>query len=90
MLLLQVSLTPSEGKRLIGMSVAQMDAVQHALREGIIVVATSTTTGYVLEELLKEEIPDKGLFTAGVVLVGDAVSPILRSGTVIGLFGGVW
>lgn len=29
MLLLSVSLTPSEGKRLIGMSVAQMDAVQH-------------------------------------------------------------
>lgn len=67
MLLLQVSLTPSEGKRLIGMSVAQMDAVQHALREGVIVVATSTTTGYVLEELLEKEIPDKGLFTAGVV-----------------------
>jgi len=66
-LLLQVSLTPSEGKRLIGMSVAQMDVVQHALREGVIVVATSTTTGYVLEELLKKEIPDKGLFTAGVV-----------------------
>ena len=44
MLLLQVSLTPSEGKRLIGMSVAQMDAVQHDLREGVIVVATSTMT----------------------------------------------
>jgi len=43
MLLLQVSLTPSEGKRLIGMSVAQMDTVQHTLREGVIVVATSTT-----------------------------------------------
>ncbi len=67
MLLLQVSLTPSEGKRLIGMGVAQMDSVQHALREGVIVVATSTTTGYVLEELLKKEIPNKGLFTAGVV-----------------------
>ena len=44
MLLLQVSLTPSEGKRLIGMSVAQMDTVQHDLREGVIVVATSTMT----------------------------------------------
>lgn len=40
MSLLKVPLTPSEGKRLIGMSVAQMDAVQHALREGVIVVAT--------------------------------------------------
>lgn len=43
MLLLQVSPTPSEGKRLIGVSVAQMDAVQHTFREGVIVVAASTT-----------------------------------------------
>jgi hypothetical protein len=65
--LLQVSLTPSEGKRLIGMSIAQMDTVQNALKEGTIIIATSTTTGYVLEELLGKEIPDKGLFSAGVV-----------------------
>jgi len=41
MLLLQVSFTPSEGKRLIGMSVALMDVVQHTLIEGVVVVATS-------------------------------------------------
>jgi len=66
-LLLQVTLTPSEGKRLIGMAVAQMEVVQNALREGTIVIATSTSTAYVLEELLEKEIPDKGMFTAGVV-----------------------
>ena len=49
------------------MSVATMEAVQHALKEGTIIIATSTTTAYVLEELLGKEIPDKGMFTAGVV-----------------------
>ena len=44
MLFLQVSLTLSEGKQLIGMSVAQMGVVPHAFREGVIVVATSTMT----------------------------------------------
>jgi len=66
-LLLQITLTPSEGKRLIGMAVAQMEVVQNALREGTIVIATSTSTAYVLEELLEKEIPDKGMFTAGIV-----------------------
>ena len=64
---LQVTLTPAEGKRLIGKAVAGMDVVQDALREGTIVVATSTTSAYVLEELLGEEIADKGMFTAGIV-----------------------
>jgi len=63
----QASLTPAEGKRIIGMGVAAMDAVQHALENGTIVIATSTTTAYVLEELLGKEIPDKGMFTAGVI-----------------------
>jgi len=67
MMYLQVSLTPSEGKRLIGMGIAKMEHVQSALSEGTVVIATSTTTAYVLEELLEKEIPDKGMFTAGVI-----------------------
>lgn len=67
MLNLQMTLTPSEGKRLIGMAVASMDVVQNALKEGTIVIATSTTTAYVQEELLGNEIADKGMFTAGVI-----------------------
>jgi hypothetical protein len=51
-LCLQVSLTPAEGKRIIGVSVAAMDAVQHALEEGTIVIVTSTTTANILGELL--------------------------------------
>jgi hypothetical protein len=65
-MLLQVTLTPAEGKRLIGKAIAAMDVVQKAMKSGIIVIATSTTTGYVLEELLGKKI-DKGMFTAGVV-----------------------
>jgi hypothetical protein len=63
---LQVSLTPAEGKRLIGRAIAQMGVVQDALKEGTIIIATSTTTAYVMEELLGKEL-DKGVFTAGVV-----------------------
>lgn len=64
---LQVTLTPSEGKRLIGRAVARMDLVQKALKNGTIVVATSTTNAFVVEELLGKKIEEKGMFTAGVV-----------------------
>lgn len=67
MLNLQVTLTPSEGKRIIGMAIAGMEVVQGALERGTIVIATSTTTAYVLEELLGKEVKEKGMFTAGVV-----------------------
>lgn len=66
-MLAQVTLTPAEGKRLIAKAIAGMDVVQQAHEDGIIVIATSTTTAYVLEELLGKEIEDKGMFTAGVV-----------------------
>ena len=64
---MQVALTPSEGKRLIGRAIAQMEVVQKALREGTIIIATSTTNAFVLEELLGKKVKDKGMFTAGVV-----------------------
>ena len=44
-----------------------MEVVQNALKDGIIVIATSTTTAFVVEELLKKKIENKGMFTAGVV-----------------------
>jgi len=66
-LVLQATLTPAEGKRIIGRAVSQMDAVQNALKNGTIIIATSTTTAYVLEELLGRRIEDKGMFTAGVI-----------------------
>lgn len=66
-MLLQVTLTPAEGKRLIGRAIARMDVVQNALKNGIIVIATSTTNAFVVEELLGKKIEEKGMFTAGVV-----------------------
>jgi len=66
-LLLQVTLTPTEGKRLIGKAVSAFEPVQKALKEGTIVIATGTTNAFVFEELMGKKIENKGLFTAGVV-----------------------
>ena len=59
-------MTPAEGKRLIAKAISCMDSVQKAYREGTLIIATSTTTAYVAEELMGKEI-NKGMFTAGVV-----------------------
>ncbi len=41
-----------------------------AYKNGTVIIATSTTNAYVAEELMGKEIPDKGMFTAGVVTKG--------------------
>jgi hypothetical protein len=63
---IQLTLTPAEGKRLIAKAVASMENVQFAYKNGTLIVATSTTTGYIVEELTGKKI-EKGMFTAGVV-----------------------
>ena len=63
----QVTLTPAEGKRLIAKTIACMENVQRAYNKGILIIATSTTTAYVAEEITGKEIENKGMFTAGVV-----------------------
>ena len=63
----QLTLTPAEGKRLIAKAVSCMENVQYAYKNGTIIIATSTTTSYVVEELTGKEIINKGMFTAGVV-----------------------
>lgn len=63
----QVVLTPAEGKRLIAKAISCMEPVQSAYQEGVLIISTSTTSAYVAEELMGKEIPDKGMFTAGVV-----------------------
>ena len=60
-MLIQVTITPAEGKRLIGRAVASMDIVQHALKDGTIVIATSTSSSFVLEELLGMKVPGFGI-----------------------------
>ncbi len=66
-MLAEVVLTPAEGKRLIAKAIAHMPIVQGAMENGTILVATSTTNAYVLEELTGKEVKDKGMYTAGVV-----------------------
>jgi hypothetical protein len=67
MLKAQVLLTPAEGKRLIAKAISNMEPVQMAYEKGILIIATSTTSAYVAEEIMGKEIPNKGMFTAGVV-----------------------
>ncbi|MFP3952177.1 MAG: hypothetical protein ACLFVP_08595 [Candidatus Bathyarchaeia archaeon] len=70
-MLAQVTLTPAEGKRLIAKAIPSLDVVQDALEYGTVVIATSTSTAYVLEELQAKELENKGLFTAGVVTADE-------------------
>lgn len=84
------SLTVAEGKRLIARGVARLPQVERAMADGIVVVTRSTTAGYVLEELLGEQI-DRCSFVTGrtvpaghperaKMLSGDIPEVVLRSG----------
>jgi hypothetical protein len=59
-------MTPAEGKRLIAKAVASLELVKEAYKNGIVIIATSTSSAYVAEELMGKEL-DKGMFTAGVI-----------------------
>lgn len=70
-----VTLTPSEGKRLIARAVATMEPVRDAQKKGTIVVCLGTTNGFVLEEILGIKVQDKGKFSIGVITAsGTCVS----------------
>lgn len=64
------SLTVAEGKRLIARGVAALPCVRRAMAEGIVVVTRSTTSGYVLEELLGHQI-DRTRFVTGKTLPAE-------------------
>ena len=51
---LLVTLTPSEGKRLIAKGLLATDEVQHALKNGYLCITLGTTSSYLVEELLGE------------------------------------
>jgi hypothetical protein len=87
----QITLTPSESKRLIAKAIAKLPEVQNALRNGIVVVAIGTTNAFVAEELLGRKI-EREKFAAGIVLPkGTCVLPakkrmkeiIIRKGKVV-------
>ncbi|MFQ5712096.1 MAG: hypothetical protein ACE5GD_10020 [Candidatus Geothermarchaeales archaeon] len=69
----QASLTPSESKRLIARAVLGMDVVKRALEEGVVVIHPSTTTLYIMEEIVGER--PKGKFVSGVIVpTGTCIS----------------
>lgn len=61
------SLTVAEGKRLLAKGVAAMPCVREAMADGVVIVTRSTTSGYVLEELLGRPI-DRCSFVTGRTL----------------------
>jgi hypothetical protein len=87
----QITLTPTESKRLIAKAVAKLPEVLNAFRNGIVIVTVGTTNAFVAEELLGHKI-DKEKFAAGIVLPkGTCVLPaekrtkeiIIRKGKVV-------
>jgi hypothetical protein len=63
------TLTPSESKRLIGKAVAALPDVQHAKKNGYLVISRGSTNAFILEELLGEKIR-KERYAAGIVVKG--------------------
>ena len=59
----EVVLTVSESKRLIAKGVAQIDFVQEKMEEGVIVVTTGSTNGFIYEELTGEKIDKRAYLT---------------------------
>jgi len=48
----QVSLTPTESKKLLSKALAQMPLIKAAANEGIVVIHPSSTTLFLIEELI--------------------------------------
>lgn len=59
----QIILTVAESKRLIAKGVKELEMVQNAFSDGLVVVTSGSTNGYVVEELLEEEIDKTGYMT---------------------------
>ena len=49
----QFLITPSAGKRLIAKALSNHPSIQHALKNGTLVIIAGTTNGYIAEELLQ-------------------------------------
>ncbi|MCR3921734.1 MAG: hypothetical protein NUK65_04340 [Firmicutes bacterium] len=64
------TLTPAEAKRLIAKAVAVLPVVQNAFVGAKLAIAHGSTNAFVVEELLGEEIANKGHFCSGVITAG--------------------
>lgn len=76
-------LTPSESKRLIGKAVAQMDVVKKAFKNGIIIIGRSSTTSFIIEELVGKKINLELSIGGAVVPKGICTNAIKRSELII-------
>ncbi len=64
-MLAQVLLTPTESKRFISKAVARMDEVQAAFKKGIVALHPSTSTVFIVQELLGK-FPDTAVWICGI------------------------
>jgi hypothetical protein len=62
----QVTLIPTESKKFIAKAVARMEIVQNALKNGIIALHPSTSTVFIVEELIGK-IPETEYWVCGIV-----------------------
>jgi len=63
----QITLTPSESKRLIAKGVKALPSIQNAFKNHTIILAGGTTNGFLVEELLGETIQKKSTYTVGII-----------------------
>ncbi len=63
----QVSLTPTESKKLVAKAIARMEIVQNAFREGIIAIHPSSSTIFIVEELTGR-FPDTEVWVCGIIV----------------------
>ena len=65
-MLAQVSLMPTESKKLIAKAIARMDVVKQAANEGMVVIHPSSSTYFIVEELTGGK-PKTNVWVCGVV-----------------------
>ena len=66
----QVVLTVAESKRLIAKGVAQLDIMQDRLQEGVVMISSGTTNGYIVEEVLGEPMDKRSYVTGRIKPAG--------------------
>lgn len=65
MIRIQIVLTPAESKKLISKAVSEMDVVQRALKEGIVVIHPSSSTYFIMEYITGKR--PEGIWLVGMI-----------------------
>jgi hypothetical protein len=79
-MLAQVSLIPTESKKLIAKAVIKMEVLQDALREGLVVLHPSSSTYFMIEEITGQRPPTE-VWVCGAIMPKGAC---VEMGTMIG------